>query len=334
MELNFYASVKPLVIFLGVLGLVPFHFKNHKVCTAHFNSVYIGLLISIHLILSYEAISVQHKVIQKTALSFETISRTVYVTCVMAIFINTISRRKQFLQLLLGMIKCQNYFKEITHIHYKKIRRQMYIYAAILISVLTTNIVIQICFIPEAFNFKLSIYFTTFGFPMLINDGICFLAILHILEFKNGFCVLNKGLKHMRTRKRSKWFKYETVLKNPNVENLATIGSLHQELNKCIKKFNDIFGVLLVAMLIMSFVRTLTGLYFAYVNYLYSRYAPVFCCTMMVFSYTGNFTLLCQNCSATVDEVIACFTFDNHICCVDVGIFIFPAKAKIMTQIG
>lgn len=69
MELNFYASVKPLILFLSSLGIAPYYFKNNKLYTSHFNYVYIALLMTIYLVLIHDVISVKKYVFAKTQLN-------------------------------------------------------------------------------------------------------------------------------------------------------------------------------------------------------------------------------------------------------------------------
>lgn len=209
------------------------------------------------------------------------------------------------------MRKCENAFKEITNVSYKKIRREMYTYAAIFVCVITANVAAQMVFIPGAYNFKLSIYCAIFAAPILVNSSICLFALLHILEIKNGFSVLNKFLKHLRLKTRCSWF--ETALKQKswksNIEMLARIGTLHLELKNCIRQFNDVFGVLLAGKFITSFVTILTGVYFAHVNYLVSRHAQVFCCALSASSFGASLTVLCHKCSSTINEVNKCMFY-------------------------
>lgn len=307
---NFYTSVNPIIIFLGCLGLVPYYFKNNRLCSSHFNSAYIAILIVIYSILCYDAINMKHPILQQTSMTSEMIYRIVSIKFIMVTLINGIIGRKKFIQFSRTMLRCENAFKGIVHAQRKTIHRKMYMYATVFTIVIAINVGTHICYMTRAYDDKISIYITIFGLPMLVNINVCLLALLHILEIRHGFCVLNGCLERMQVTKSWKPFKYETLLKQkswkPNVENLAKIGMLHLELNNCIREFNDIFGVLLLGKFVICFVSTLTGVYFAYVNYQESTYIISVGSTMIAFSYTVSLTILCHQCNSTVKEVNAC----------------------------
>lgn len=307
MEQNFYTAVKPLVIIFTLLGIMPHYFKNKILHTSQFNTTYTAFLITIYVIVLYDAFMVvQHKS-ENTPIASINIFKSVNIIQTIATFVNTILRRKKLTQLSNAMLKCELAFNEIAKIWNKKVYRKIYTHVTLFIIVIVINATMDFYFLSRAYDNKVSAYCIMFGLPLFLNGGTCLLFLMHIWEIRYGFGVLNECLKRMQIKKKSKCFKHKAVLKQklwiPNVENLATIGTLHLELNNRIKKFNSNFGVLLAAKFVVSFVATLIGIYFIYVNHLRSIPMKIICSAMQAFTYIANFTILCQNCSATVKKV-------------------------------
>lgn len=299
------------------MGLVPYCFKNNRLYTARFHPIYIAFLITVYLIVCYESISMKYQALQKTPLSSHMIIVAVSITQTMMIFINTMMRRQKFAEFSKTMLGCENSFKEIMHVPYKKIKRETYLYAAIFFIVVATTVGMQVHFLRGAYENKLSIYSTIFALPMIANGSVCLLALPHVLKIRQGFFVVNECLKRMDITKTPKLFVYEKFLKQklwePNIENLSIIGKLNFELNKCIKEFNDIYGLLLVAKFIMSFVKTLMGVYFAFFSIQLSLHVRAMSSLMTALLYTASLTVLCQKCSSAIKEVNECFDFLMYV---------------------
>lgn len=263
--------------------------------------------------LCYQALTVKYQVLQKTPLVSHMILITVCITQTILVFTNTLIRRKKFAHFAQTTVRCENAFKEITLVSYQKLNRKIHVHVAVFVIVIAITVAMQICILEGAYEGKLSIYTTIFGFPMVLNGSICLFALSHVLEIRRGFCIVNECLKRMQVTNRWKIFEYKTVLKQklwkPNTENLALVGKLHLELNNCIKEFNDIFGVLLIVKLVISLVKTLMGLYFAYIGFQHSMHILAVCCAIMALIYSASLIELCQKCSSTISEVNACSVF-------------------------
>lgn len=310
MQRNFYNTLKPLIIFLSCMGLVPYCFKNNKLHTPRFHSIHIAFLITMYFIVSYDAINAKYQAFQKTPLSSHMIIVAVSITQIMMILINTMTRKKKFARFSQTMLRCENDFREIMHIPHKEINRETYAYAAIFFVVVATTVGMQLRFLGGAYDNKLSIYSTIFALPIVANGSICLLALPHVLKIRQGFCVVNECLTRMQITKRQELFVYEKFLKQklwkPTIENLSMIGKLHLDLSNCIREFNDIFGVLLVAKFIMSFVKILMGVYFAFFSFQLALHVRALSTLMTALLYTASLTVLCQKCSSTIKEVNAC----------------------------
>lgn len=189
---------------------------------------------------------------------------------------------------------------------------------AIFIIVVGINAGVYFHYLNTAYESNISVYCVLFGLPLLLNDSICLLVLMHVWEIRHGFSVLNECLKRMQMKNRSAWFKNKPILKQklwiPNVENLTTIGTVHLELNNCITEFNNSFGVLLVSKFVVSFVATLIGVYFTYVNYLLSMPMKTLYSAMLAFKYSANSAILCQSCSATVKKVVTILITMQLVC--------------------
>lgn len=120
MEQHFYTSVKPLVIFFVILGLLPYYSKNKKMYTSRFNAAYVALLIAMYLIVLYDAFNVEGRKIPQTSATSMNILKTVNIVQTITTFINTIMRRKRFIKLSKAMLKCEDAFKEIMNISKKR----------------------------------------------------------------------------------------------------------------------------------------------------------------------------------------------------------------------
>lgn len=314
---NFYTSVKPIVIFMTILGIVPFYYKNNRLCTSLFNLGYVLLLIIMYLAVLYDAMSVKEFMLQQTAYTSYVIFKIMGITQTIAIFINTIAGRKKFIQLSDTMLKCGYAFKKLSHVSCKNIHEKIYVRALIFIIAIVVNYGIQLILCRRTYKNKLSFDIVIFGLPLLLNGNICILAIVHVLEIRHGFTVLNECLRHMKTKQRGIFFQHNAVLNKkfwkPNVENLAMIGTLHIELNNCIRDFNSTFGLLLVAMLVNSFVATLVGAYFAYINYLRSVPIRTVYAVMSSLTFAAYVSTLCQRCSTTNNEVNIRFNSTIHL---------------------
>lgn len=307
MQQNFYTTLKPLIIFLSCLGIVPYCFKKNKLCTSYIHSMYVVLLTVLYIAIFCDATFGNLRDLPKTSLISQIIELIVGTLQIILTFFNTLIRRKKFLKLSKAMFYCENGFKKIMEIPYKTTKKEIYMHAIVYIIILAPNLIIQLFLIKSAFLNRISKYCIDFAFPMVVNYSIGISAVAHILEIRRGFEVVNECLKRMQITKKWEKFKYENVLKQklwqPNVENLAKLGRLHLGLNNCIREFNEAFCIMLVGNYVTAFVVSLVSIYFCYNTYLQSLYVFASLCAMVFSTYVSNITVLCQKCSSTIQEV-------------------------------
>lgn len=324
MQHNFYAAVKPFIIFLTCIGVVPFCFKNNKLCISHIHSVYVMLLIASDLgfyYFYYDTVASQLK-LQKTPKISEQIQMTAAAIHVIAILTTSIMGKKKYVQFSKTILKCEYKFKEIMHIPHNLLKRQIYICAIPWIFVIVLICIAQKQLIETFSNTNHIANNIIFGYIWILNGCVSIFAILHILTIRRAFGILNECLKRMQTNNTWRELKYEQHLKfkiwKANIENLAIIGSLHLELCECIREFNNAFEVILIAKCFKSFVTILMATYFGYITYQQSRYVYAICCTWIAFSYTVSLTILCYSCKSTINEVKMCFNFISFdVLCYD-----------------
>lgn len=309
MHQNFYTAIKPFIIFLACMGVVPFCFKNNKLCTSRIHPLYVILLIASDFALYcfyYDTMASQLK-LRKTPKTSEQIQMTVAAIHVVAILTNSIVGKKKYMKFSKTILKCENEFKEIMHIPYKLLKRQIYIYAIPWTFVIALVCVAQKRLIETFSENKHIANNIIFGYVWILNGCVSIFAIVHTSTIRRGFCVLNECLKCMEKSSIHRELKYKKHLKlkmsKPNVENLARIGWLYLELCKCIREFNNALEVILTATCFKSFVTILMAVYFGYVTYQQSRFIYTYCCTMIAFSYTASLTILCYSCSSTITQV-------------------------------
>lgn len=312
MQRNFYTTIKPFVIFVSGMGIVPYCFKNNQLCTSHLHSLYALFLIIIHSTLRYSWLDFDILQLRNTTETSTVIFIVVSVLQITAILINSIVGKKKFMKFSNTMLKCEQAFEEIMHIPQEPLNKTLYVHGALWIFVIMASYVPHITSGEEitmenVVNNLISVY------TWILNGCICIYAIVHVLEIRRGFCVLNECLRRMQKGNTWAEFEYEQLLKqkkwNPNVENLAKIGLLHLHLCDCIKKFSNVLGLILVTKTIASFVTVLMQIYVGYICTLYfSAIKPlysvlIFWCALGVFSYAVSMTTLCQSCSSTINEV-------------------------------
>lgn len=126
MDSNFYTSIKPLVIYLNIIGIVPYRFKNNKLQLSHFNIPYVLILLAIYATLFYSAIKMVHVELDATTATAHVLHVFVAVSQVTITLLNTIFRRGKFMELYKIIIACQAEFREIVDFPYDKIKHRMY----------------------------------------------------------------------------------------------------------------------------------------------------------------------------------------------------------------
>lgn len=248
MQNNIYTAIKPFIIFLSCMGIIPHCFKNNK----YTHSLYVAVLVAVYLAMYYfyyDPMASQFN-FQQTLKISEKISMTVTTIQVTVTLFNSIIGKENYFNFTKTMLKCEHDFKKVMHMPYKLIRRQIYIYAALWVFLILINCVAQFYFNQETVANRYTANNIKFGYVWILNCCVCIFAIVHISEIKRGFCVLNEFLTRMQKNNTWDEFKHEQLLKlkmwKPDVENLARIGSLHLDLCDCIRKFNNALGVLLV----------------------------------------------------------------------------------------
>lgn len=311
MQQNFYSALKPFIIFLSCLGVLPYCFKNNKVCTSYLHSIYVALLVLLYIILFCDATFGIHQGLKKTTRASQIIYVTANIVNVLITLINTITRRKKFAKFSNAMLDCEKAFREVMEIPYKTTKRKIYMHVAIYIIILVHSFIFRLLFFEQSFMNKISKYLIEFAFSLLTNYSVGVTAIAHILEMHRGFKVLNECLKRMQINHKWKKLQFDNILKQkswkPNIENLAKIGRLHLKLTNCIKEFNDTFAVILVANYVMAFMAEITMTYFCYYSYLLSAYIYTYMCGTLAVTYAINVGVLCQKSYSTIQEVISTF---------------------------
>lgn len=126
MESNFYTSIKPLVTYLNIIGIVPYNFKNNKLHLSRFNVFYVMILLAIYATLLYFAIRMVHVELDATTATAHVLHIIVAVSQVAITLLNTIFQRGKFMELYKIIITCQGEFREIVDFPYGKIRHRMY----------------------------------------------------------------------------------------------------------------------------------------------------------------------------------------------------------------
>lgn len=315
MQRNFYTAIKPFIIFLTCMGILPCYFKNNKLCATYIHSLYVVFLIATDLVLYYLYYTSVGSLLglRQTPKTSEKIVIVATVVQVIVTLTNSIAGKKKYIQFSKTMLKCEDAFKKIMNVPHKLIKREVYTHAIIWILGIIINSVLQFHFIREEIAEQYMVNNIIYGYVWFINICVCIFAKVHILTIKAGFCILNECLTRMQKNRTWEQFKYEQFLKvktwTPVVENLARIGTLHLELCGCIREFNDALGVIMIAQYFMSFVTILVTVYFSYITYQYSRFMYTVCCAMAAFSYTASLTTLCRSCSSTINEVKMFFKF-------------------------
>lgn len=305
MQHNFYTTLKPVIIVLSCMGIVPYCFKNNKLCTSYLQSLYVTLVLVLYIALFCEATIGNYRDLRRTSFTSQTIQMIICNTQVILTFLNTLTRKKKFSKLSKTMFECENGFKEIIDSPHKIIKKHIYLHAVLYIGIMAPNLITQLFYLERAFLNKMSKYFIDFAFPMVLNNCIGISAVAHILQIRQGFKVLNECLERMQVSNKWEKFEYEFKQKSwtPNIENLTTISELHLKLMKCIREFNHVFEVILVATYVTSLINIFTTVYFFYSTYLESHYGLMSICVMLSLSYATNFFVLCQKCSSTIKEV-------------------------------
>lgn len=319
MQHNFYTTIKPFTIFLSCMGILPCCFRNNKLFASYIRYLYVLLLIATDFAfyyLYYNAMELELQ-LQQTSRVSERILTTVTTVQVTVTLIYSVMGKKKYVRFAKTMLNCEHNFKEITDIPYKLVKRKIYIHIILWTLVIVINLIAQLS-IQEEFGFTYTANNINYGYVWILNGCVCIFSVVHISAIRRGFCVINECLRRMQKNNAWAEFEYEQYLRwkiwNSNVQNLAKIGSLHLELCDCMREFNDTMGVILVAKYFMAFVALLMGLYFGYVSYQQSQLVYAFCSTFAALSYAASLTVLCQNCSSTINEVKIC-NFHSSICC-------------------
>lgn len=198
MKRNFYTAIKPFIIFLSFMGLVPYCFKDDKLCTSHLLSIYTVLLIVIHLVLRGIEMKIMLVILMKTPLSSQVFLIIGSTLQFVAASIHAIIKKKKFLQFSTTMINCERAFEDIMHTDHKSLQRKMYIYVMLWILLTATNYAIHTSLFRALSTSEFIVYTFNFFYSWFFSGSTCIFAVLHVSEIKQRFGVLNECLKRMR----------------------------------------------------------------------------------------------------------------------------------------
>lgn len=308
MQQNFYIALKPMIIFLSCLGIIPYCFKNNKLRTSYIHSMYVALLVLLYVVLFFDATIGIHQGLIKTTRASQIIYITASTVHVIVTLINTITSRNKFAQFSKTLLNCGRVFEEIIEIPYKTTKRKIYTHVAMYAIILAHSFIFRLLFFEKSFLNKISKFSIEFAFPILINYSVGITAVAHILEIHRGFEVLNECLTRMQITNKWNKLEFDDVLKQklwkPNIENVAKIATLHLKLTNCIRQFNETFGLMLMANYIMAIRAAITSTYFCYYSYLRSVYIYSYTCGTLGVTYAINVYVLCQKCGSAIQEVI------------------------------
>lgn len=129
---------------------------------------------------------------------------------------------------------------------------------------------------------------------IFLNSSICFQCVELVLLIKTRFAVLNRNLLNLTMRK---MVDYST---------LCEICSLHHSLTKLIRKFNEIFGFILLLMFGMSFVNIVLSFFFLSVELLSSIFSSlrIFYIILSSAGFIIDTIYICNGCYSTIEKVI------------------------------
>lgn len=295
-ENNFYKAVKPTINICKFLGILPFSYENNGIVVFRYNLPYNILLLMITIWLGVEMsmlVLKQNIVAAITDLTLITVNQIQFIVTL----IKAIVSKQTWLDFALAMLQTDKLLQEMKiQLPDRKLKIKMYTGFTAIVLFVGFGLSVQ----TNLNDFESYIEFIYWYTCVIFNSILSCCTGLYIMRIRDCFKGVNSVLKERADARRV----FEVGLKDLLCSTCIT----HHSLTKLMRKFNECFGIILLATITTSFLMIITILL---ENYRAVKTHDIVSITgtMIVFlAYLTNNIFLCHLCEATVDEVYRTFS--------------------------
>lgn len=305
MEQNdFYRTIKPLVIFCRILGIVPYTFKNNQIQVSKYTVHYTVALSFIFLAMSSEALWMP-SITFDSALVFSTemAQFTAGTMQVLITLINTAAKKQTFKNLIRRFIENDQEFQQLyPSFAQEPIGEKLLRHSVIRLLNLIVTVAITIYAFWQYFTLPYHVItITRFIYPLVLNSMLCYFASFHVFRLKRQFFILNKVLKE-QTVVNDKHRHIRSAWEGKYIP-LNKICSSHLHVCKAVALWNKAFGYALLASFSITFLSILMTLYHCYLGAERNDWRTTIGAAALCQIYIGELICLCYICDSTTEEV-------------------------------
>lgn len=299
---NFIASIKILLFQSQIFGLVTFDYTEKHFHPSQVKCVYSFVAFFCYLILGISALY-RTVTTENTSIVYKSTDLLiVLINCayIGSIVIAGLVKRTKFITLLHRIIEFDNKLQS-TDINYGKIRKRIIFRMVVRYTILFFLISFLLTYVMLNIDYHETLALGSSFVIMIVNSAVCHQLAELILIIKSRFAILNKQISKLIIAFR----RYINTIETSNFMKLTKICSLHHNLSKLIKIFNEIFGVILLFMFAVSFVAIVLSLFYCAAELQASRitWLNFFWSFALSLSFVLDTIYVCDCCYGTIEEV-------------------------------
>lgn len=298
-ENNFFKAIKHAITLCQFLGLLPISkIGTNKVTLFRYYWVYntILLSLSIWLVLEISVLVMQQNIVEVITDITLIVVNELQLTVT---FAKAILGTKSWLNLVYAVLKTDKLFADLNvQLPDKKLNIKMHTYFATRFIFIVFALMFELYFNPPIASYAGLIY--SFLLP-IFNSVLNCSAALYVIRIHDGFETLN-GLIKERVDANAD-FNFTVPLK----DFLPTASRIHHSLTEIIRKFNESYGIILLATVTASFLDIVLCLHESYNALKFNDTHAVINCGAFCCFYIFNMFILCHLCEVTIEKVKSFF---------------------------
>lgn len=301
---NFFKAVRPATTLCKFFGVLPIScVENNIVVLFKYSPIYNVVLLLLSVFLAFQTTAAVYRGNIVEAITDITVLVVNELQLVVTL-IKAIAGKDAWLELVYAFLKVDKLFTELgVQLPDKQLKRIMYTSFAMRVVMIASSLIVQL-------YLKVYVAYTEYAFVytlLIFNNILNFCTGLCVRRLRDGFQTLNCLIKERVDAQE------DAVFTVPLKDFLSSASIIHHSLTKTIKKFNQCFGIILLAAVTSSFLIIVLCLHASYRGFVNDPDAAIAASYLFFsFIYIINTFFLCHLCEVTIEKVKALFLFYNN----------------------